>query len=198
MAGSGQAAAGSSLVHLEAVRVPAENLVGPENGGFGIVMRNFNRERFVLAVQCNRKSRTCLAAAFAYALRRETFGRPLVRNQVIRRKLAELAHRVEAHWAWLEQLAFHVQAEPLGWQSPALASRVALLKVQAGQMLELAVREAQQVFGGAGYQRSGPGATVEQISRDLRMFVVGGGSEEIITDLAIRQELQLADRDARL
>lgn len=168
---SGQNAGGASMVHLENVRVPAANLVGDENAGFPIIMKNFNKERFLLAAQCNRKSRTCLALAFQYALQRETFGKPLMHNQVIRRKLAEVAHRVEAHWAWMEQLAYHVDASPDGWQSVEIASRIALLKVQGGQMVELAAREAQQVFGGAGYQKGGPGATVEQISRDLRMLV---------------------------
>jgi alkylation response protein AidB-like acyl-CoA dehydrogenase len=50
------------------------------------------------------------------------------------------------------------------------------------------------VFGGAGYQWGGRGAVVEQISRDLRMMVVGGGSEEIVADLAVRQETGLARR----
>ncbi|PHH60602.1 hypothetical protein CDD81_1429 [Ophiocordyceps australis] len=195
---SGQNAGGSSLVHLEDVDVPAANLLGAENAGFAIIMRNFNKERFLLAVQCNRKSRTCLALAFQYATMRHTFGQPLLRNQVIRRKMAEMAHRVEAHWAWLEQVAYHVKMSPDGWQSPDIASRVALLKVQGGQMVEMAAREAQQVYGGAGYQKGGPGATVEQISRDLRMLVVGGGSEEIITDLAVRQEVTLAMKKAKL
>ena len=168
---SGQNAGGASLVDLEDVKVPVENLLGKENRGFGIIMKNFNKERFILAVQCNRKSRTCLSLAWAYSQRREAFGKPLFANQVIRRKLSELAHRVEAHWAWLEQVAYHVQSSELGWQSPDIASRIALLKVQGGQMVELAAREAQQIFGGAGYQKGGPGATVEQISRDLRMLV---------------------------
>ncbi|KFH47399.1 Acyl-CoA dehydrogenase-like protein [Hapsidospora chrysogenum ATCC 11550] len=195
---SGQNAGGASFVDLEDARVPAENLIGREHRGFPIIMENFNKERFVLAVSCNRKSRTCLAMAFDYAMRRETFGKTLVHSQVIRRKLSELAHRVEAHWAWLEQIAFHVSTSPRGWQSPDIASRIALLKIQGGQMLELAAREAQQVFGGAGYQKGGPGATVEQISRDLRMMVVGGGSEEIMSDLAVRQELALVAREQKL
>jgi alkylation response protein AidB-like acyl-CoA dehydrogenase len=109
--------------------------------------------------------------AFAYALERKTFGKKLIENQVIRRKLAEVAHRIEAHWAWLEQIAFQVNSSSAGWQTPNIASQIALAKIQGGQMLELACREAQQVFGGAGYQKGGRGATVEQISRDLRMFV---------------------------
>ncbi|CAI4212003.1 unnamed protein product [Parascedosporium putredinis] len=151
---SGQNAGGSSFVDLDNVRVPVENRIGAENKGFAIIMRNFNKERYV-----------------------------------IRRKFAELAYRVESHWAFLEQIAFQVNSSALGWQAPDIASQIALAKVQGGQMLELAAREAQQVFGGAGYQKGGRGATVEQISRDLRMMVVGGGSEEILCDLAVRQEL---------
>lgn len=168
---SGQNAGGSSFVDLEDVQVPVENRLGLENEGFGIIMKNFNKERFALAVGCNRKSRTCLAMAFAYALERKTFGKKLIENQVIGRKLAELAHRIEAHWAWLEQIAFQVNSSSAGWQAPNIASQIALAKIQGGQTLELACREAQQVFGGAGYQKGGRGATVEQISRDLRMFV---------------------------
>ncbi|KAH7152609.1 acyl-CoA dehydrogenase [Dactylonectria macrodidyma] len=186
---SGQNAGGASFVDLENVKVPVANLVGKENEGFGIIMRNFNKERFVMAVQCNRKSRTCLSMAFSYAMERETFGKPLIENQVIRKKLAEIAHRVEAHWAWLEQVAHCINSSPFGWQTPDIASQISLLKVQGGQMVEMASREAQQIFGGAGYQKGGRGAAVEQISRDLRMLVVGGGSEEILADLAVRQEL---------
>jgi alkylation response protein AidB-like acyl-CoA dehydrogenase len=115
----------------------------------------------------------------------------LIANQVIRAKFATIARYVESHWAWLEQLAYHVKVN--GWTDD-LAGRLALAKVQGGRMLELANREAQQVLGGAGYQQGGVGSSVEQIGRDLRMLVVGGGSEEIIADLAVRQELNLARR----
>ena len=147
-----------------------------------------------MAVGMNRKARTCLSHAFAYACRRETFGKPLIENQIIRHKTATMAREIEAHWAWLEQIAYHVQCSEKKWQDPSIAGRVALIKVQGGRLVEMANREAQQIFGGAGYQRSGVGATVEQISRDLRMLVVGGGSEEILEDLAVRQETALATR----
>lgn len=168
---SGQNAGGSSYIELDNVKVPVENLIGNENEGFRIIMKNFNKERFVMAVGCNRSSRTCLSHAVEYAHKRETFGKPLIANQIITHKFSELAHRIEAHWAWLEQVAYHIQQSALGWQDPEIAGRIALLKVQGGQILEMAAREAQQVFGGAGYQKGGVGATVEQISRDLRMMV---------------------------
>ncbi|EXJ83935.1 hypothetical protein A1O3_04602 [Capronia epimyces CBS 606.96] len=188
---SGANAGRSAWVTLENVKVPVENLIGKENQGFRTLMSNFNRERFMIAVIMNRKSRTCLSVALQYAHDRVTFGKPLISNQVIRQKFAALAKDVEAHWAWLEQICYHVNVN--GWTDD-LASRIALAKVFGGQMLERSCREAQQVLGGAGYQRGGVGWQVEQISRDLRMLVVGGGSEEIIADLAVRQELALTKR----
>jgi alkylation response protein AidB-like acyl-CoA dehydrogenase len=186
---SGQAAGGASLVTLENVKVPVENLLGHENGGFKIIMTNFNRERFVLAIGCNRMARECLNSALRYAHDRETFGKPLIANQIIRSKIAKMARGVESHWAWLEQIAYHVSQAPDGFHSTEVASRIALAKVAGGRLVEKNAREAQQILGGAGYQRGGVGARVEQISRDLRMMVVGGGSEEIMDDLAVRMEI---------
>lgn len=57
------------------------------------------------------------------------------------------------------------------------------------------MREAQQIFGGAGTTREGVGAVVEQISRDMRVWVVGGGSEEILDDLGVR--LMLANLESQ-
>lgn len=140
-----------------------------------------------MAVGMNSLARICLEDAWAYALDRQTFGEPLFSHQIIRHKLATLARYIESHWAWIEQIAYH--AKVAGDIGPELASRIALAKVHGGRLLELANREAQQILGGAGYQRGGVGTRVEQISRDLRVSIVGGGSEEIITDLAIRQEM---------
>jgi alkylation response protein AidB-like acyl-CoA dehydrogenase len=191
---SGQEGGGASFIELDDVQVPTENLIGREGEGFKIIMTNFNRERYIMSVGCNRTARTCLNIAFEYANKRETFGKKLISNQIISSKFATLARYLESHWAWLEQIAYAVQQSPKGWQDPDIAGRIALSKVQGGRILEMANREAQQVLGGAGYQKGGIGATVEQISRDLRMMVVGGGSEEIIADLAVRQETMLAKR----
>jgi alkylation response protein AidB-like acyl-CoA dehydrogenase len=187
---SGQKGGGASFVELDNVHVPVSNLLGSENQGFKIIMTNFNKERFIMAIGCNRKARTCLSESWAYASKRHTFGKPLIANQIISHKLATLARYIESHFAWLEQLAFHIQNAPsgLGWQDPEIAGQIALAKVHGGRILEMANREAQQIFGGAGYQRGGVGGVIEQMSRDLRMMVVGGGSEEIIADLAVRQE----------
>lgn len=195
---SGQNAGGASWVRMTDVRVPVDNLLGQENAGFKYIMTNFNKERFMMAVICNRKARTCMSIALQYAITRETFGQPLISHQIIRHKLVTIGREVESHWAWLEAIAYHVQVH--GWQTDTIAGRIALAKVSGGRILELAAREAQQVMGGVAYQRNGPGGggRVEQITRDLRMMVVGGGSEEILEDLAFRQEAKAAQKKAHL
>ncbi|KAI8629720.1 acyl-CoA dehydrogenase [Xylariaceae sp. FL1651] len=197
IANSGQNAGGASWVRMDDVKVPVDHLIGRENAGFMYVMTNFNSERFAMAVGCNRKARTCLSTALAYAHERETFGVPLVGHQVIRHKVVHLAREVEAHWAWLEQIAYHIQKH--GWQSKDIAGSIAMAKISGGRILEVAAREAQQIMGGVAYQRDGPGGggRVEQITRDLRMMVVGGGSEEILGDLAFKEETKKAARKAK-
>lgn len=69
----------------------------------------------------------------------------------------------------------------------------AMLKVQAAHNLEKVSRECQQIFGGLGYSRTGQGQRVEQISRDVRVLVVSGGSEEILLDMIAKQQRRLAN-----
>jgi alkylation response protein AidB-like acyl-CoA dehydrogenase len=66
----------------------------------------------------------------------------------------------------------------------------ALLKYGAAHDLEKVSRESQQVLGGIVYSRGGKGARVEQISRDVRLLVVSGGSEEILMDMIVNQILR--------
>ncbi|KZL72731.1 acyl-CoA dehydrogenase [Colletotrichum tofieldiae] len=192
---SGHNAGGSSWVILEDVKVPVDHLLGRENEAFPIIMRNFNKERFILTVDCNRQARICLSEALQYAHDRETFGKPLASHQIIRHKLTTLAREIEGHWAWLEQISYHIKVR--GWQANDVASRIALAKVQGGRIVEQAVRESQQIHGGIGFEK---GKTMtEQISRDLRLKVIGGGSEEILSDLAWREEHKRAlDRGSKL
>jgi len=64
------------------------------------------------------------------------------------------------------------------------AGDIALLKVQSSQTMEFCAREAMQILGGIGYMR---GSRVERIYREVRVNAIGGGSEEIMRDLAARQ-----------
>ncbi|PVF94519.1 acyl-CoA dehydrogenase [Serendipita vermifera] len=195
---SGLHASGSTFFEFNDVKVPVENLLGREGDGFHMVMANFNPERFNLAIMCVRMARTCVEEAWKHALTRKTFGKTLMSHQVIRAKFASMVRAVESCHAWLEELAWHIKVTPNAFEKPEVGARIALVKVQAARVLELCVREAQQVFGGLGATKDGKGRVVEQISRDVRIFVVGGGSEEILDDLSIRSTVLSATRKGKL
>jgi acyl-CoA dehydrogenase len=168
----------TAAIHFEDVKVPIENLIGPENGGFIGIMRNFNSERLGMAMGCCAFARVALREAAEWAQQRETFGKPLVGHQSIRIKLADMARQIDATQAWVDLCAWQVQQ---GCDQPA---DFAMLKVQATRMLEAVAREAAQVLGGASYMT---GSKIERIYREVRVNAIGGGSEEIMLDLAGRQ-----------
>jgi alkylation response protein AidB-like acyl-CoA dehydrogenase len=73
-----------------------------------------------------------------------------------------------------------------------LGGPTALLKAHATKMFEYCAREASQIFGGSSYQRSGKGERVERLYRDVRVWAIGGGSEEVMLDLGIRQAIKVS------
>lgn len=74
-----------------------------------------------------------------------------------------------------------------------LGGPIALLKVQATETFEFCAREAAQIFGGLAYTRGGQGERVERLYREVRAYAIPGGSEEIMTELGIRQSLKVAE-----
>ena len=170
--------ADTATLHFDNVEVPVENLIGPENGGFLRILENFNSERLTAAHQCCAYSRVCLEEAAVWANQRETFGKKLGQHQVIRSKLGDMARLIDATQAYVDLCAWrfnHKRARPADF---------ALVKVQATRTFEQVAREAAQVLGGASFIR---GNKVERIYREVRVMAIGGGSEEILLDLAGRQ-----------
>jgi len=171
-------ASDTATLHFDNVRVPVGNLLGPEGAGFLVIMQNFNSERLTMTAGCAEGARVCLEEATAYAKERQTFGKPLVRHQVIRHKLVDMAQKIAATQALLEILAWRVQ----NGENPI--AEICMAKNQATQTLAFCASEAVQIFGGAGYMR---GVKVERIYREVKVNAIGGGAEEIMKDLASRQ-----------
>jgi alkylation response protein AidB-like acyl-CoA dehydrogenase len=178
---------GTTFITFKNVKVPKENIVGKLNEGFKQVMYNFNHERWALAAQASRLARTSVEEALRYARIRKTFGKFLIEHQVIQHKLGEMARNCEATQAWLENITFQMNTMSKDEQNMRLGGHIALLKVQSTKAAEYCAREALQIFGGAGYTRSGQGEKVERIYREVRAYAIPGGSEEIMLNLAAGQ-----------
>jgi acyl-CoA dehydrogenase len=168
----------TATIYFDNVRVPVANLVGQENRGFSVIMTNFNSERLAMSAAMEAFSRVCLEDAVNWARERKTFGQRLADHQVIRHKIAEMKQRINSTQCYLNQICAEVEA------GREHAGDIALLKVQSSQTMEFCAREAMQILGGIGYMR---GSRVERIYREVRVNAIGGGSEEIMRDLAARQ-----------
>ena len=168
----------TATIYFDNVRVPAANLLGEEGRGFLVVAHNFNGERMSMAVMMEASSRVCLEEAVLWAQERKTFGKRLADHQVIRHKIAEMKQRINSCQAYIQHCTREIIA------GTAVFGDIALLKVHASQTVEFCAREAMQILGGIGYMR---GNRVERIYREVRVNAIGGGSEEIMRDLAARQ-----------
>ncbi len=168
----------TATLYFDNVRVPVANRIGAENAGFMAIMLNFNNERIMISAQALASAQVCYDEALAYARERHTFGKPLIKNQVIKHKLADLKMRIDAARAQLDLLAWRV------WKGAMPVAELSLLKVLATEVYEHAAAEAMQVLGGAGYLR---GSKVERLYRETKVLTIGGGSREIMLDLAARQ-----------
>ena len=171
-------ASDTATLYFDNVRVPVENLIGEENQGFLVIMTNFNGERMGMAASMEALARVCMEEAVAWAQERKTFGKRLADHQVIRHKIAQMKQKLNATQAYIRICYESIEA---GNPNPG---DIALLKVQASETMEYCAREAMQILGGIGYMR---GNRVERIYREVRVNAIGGGSEEIMRDLAARQ-----------
>jgi acyl-CoA dehydrogenase len=171
-------ASDTAQLFFDNVRVPVENLIGVENKGFIGIMLNFNQERLGMSAGAYGYAKVCLDEAIAYARERHTFGKPLIANQVVRHRLVDMAMRINAVKSTLELLAWRVG------QGEKPVAEICMLKNLATGAMEFCANEAMQIFGGAGYLR---GAKVERIYRETKVMSIGGGSVEIMKDLAARQ-----------
>lgn len=167
---------------FDGVRVPAANLVGDENGGFVQIMRQFVRERLSLAVQAYATAQRSLDLAVEYARQRSTFGRPLLSRQLIRHKLVDMHRRTATARTYTRDVLDRV-VQSDGSDDAALALDACIAKNDAVEACDFVVDQAVQIFGGAGYLRE---SEVERHYRDARILGIGGGTNEVLADLAAR------------
>jgi acyl-CoA dehydrogenase len=168
----------TATITFEGVAVPDRYLVGPEGAGFPILMSNFNYERLMLTAGMNGASRLLYEEAVDWARNRNTFGAPLLTRQVIRHKLVEMDRQINASRALTAVLAWRLS------QGDAPVAELAEAKITASLTMEFCAREAAQILGGASFIRGNP---VERLYREVRVNAIGGGSEEILRDLAARR-----------
>ncbi|MBS4102015.1 acyl-CoA dehydrogenase family protein [Tsukamurella paurometabola] len=166
------------------VRVPAENLIGPEGSGFLLIGAAFVTERLALAVQAYSHAQRCLDLTLDWVRERETFGAPLITRQAVQNTVTEMRRKIEVARVYSRHVA-DLYAEALESGGPAAAAELVpqacFAKNTAVECGEWVANEAVQLFGGHGYMSE---YEVSRHYRDVRILGIGGGTTQILTTLA--------------
>jgi len=160
------------------VEVPAENLLGEENGGFHLIMANFQWERLLMALGAVGAMQRLLEVAIDYAKEREAFGRPIGRFQAIRHKIAEISIKAEV------AKALTYNALRLFHDGIDVVKEVTQAKLYSQRACVEVADEVIQIHGGYGYMRE---YGVERAYRDARLGPIGGGTDEIMREILGKQ-----------
>lgn len=167
----GMRASDTAQIFFEDVRVPQRYRIGEEGLGFFYQMRQFQEERLWAAATTIRSTERAIEDVIAYARQRITFGKPLIENQVVHFRLAELQTEVEA----LRVLVYRaVEEHSRGEDVTPLAS---MAKLKAGRLTREVADSCLQYYGGMGFMNETP---ITRMYRDGRLTSIGGGADEIM------------------
>ncbi|MFD4292088.1 acyl-CoA dehydrogenase family protein [Rhodococcus sp. NPDC058505] len=165
-------------VVMDAVRVPAANLLGGEGNGFRIAMAGLNGGRLNIAACSVGGAQAALEKAVAYLGERRAFGAPLVNSQALQFQLADMRTELEAARTLLWRAAAALDSDAEG--KVELCAMAKLFATDTG--FEVANR-ALQMHGGYGYLAE---YGLEKIVRDLRVHQILEGSNEIMRVVVAR------------
>jgi isovaleryl-CoA dehydrogenase len=150
--------------------VPDENVMGPENGGVGVLMSGLDYERTVLAGIQLGIMQACLDVVLPYVRERKQFGKPIGAFQLMQAKVADMYVALNSARAYVYAVA---RACDAGKTTRFDAAGAILLASESAVKVSL---EAIQALGGAGYTKDWP---VERFMRDAKLLDIGAGTNEI-------------------
>ncbi|MCE4621385.1 MAG: acyl-CoA dehydrogenase family protein, partial [Desulfurococcales archaeon] len=166
-------------VILDNVKVPAENVVGPVNEGFKVIVTTYDHTRIGIAAQAVGIAQATFEKALNYALQRETFGQPIISHQMIIQKLADMYIKLEAARLltyWAATLADKGKRE--------FVIAASLAKAFATEAAEWIARQAIQIHGGYGVDTE---MGIERYLRDAIITTIYEGTNEIQRLTIVRQ-----------
>ncbi len=162
--------AGTSVVFLDDVKVPLENLLGKEGEGFEILLEAISVERLYVGVQALGVAQAALDVALSYAKQRKAMGRPITKLLTIQWHLAEMATQIEAtRWLAYRTAFIRDQGKDIKYES-------SMVKLFASQAAVEVTRMGMQVTGAYGAMKTMP---IERLYRDAKMTEIYVGIAEV-------------------
>ncbi|NJN16863.1 MAG: acyl-CoA dehydrogenase [Oscillochloris sp.] len=166
----GLRASHTASLYFEDCRIPAENLLGPLNGGFPLAMRTLDIGRCGLGGSSLGAAKEAFELSRKYMVERQQFGRPIADFQAIHFKLADMAVRIYT----MEQIVYDCARRVDAGKPATIESSI--VKLYSTEMASQVIDEAIQIYGGMGFSREVP---LERMYRDARVTRIFEGTNEI-------------------
>ena len=174
----GMRSSDTAQIFFDDVRVPQKNLIGEEGMGFTYQMMQFQEERLYCASGALKAMEYCIDSTIEYTRERMAFGKPLLDQQVIHFRLAELQTEVEA----LRALTYNAVDGYINGVDVTLKASMAKLK--AGRLVREVSDSCLQYWGGMGFMWDNP---VSRAYRDQRLCSIGGGADEVMLSIICKK-----------
>ncbi|MGH8443095.1 MAG: acyl-CoA dehydrogenase family protein [Nevskiaceae bacterium] len=167
----GQRSSDTAIIFFDNVRVPVRHLIGEEGKGFAYQMQQFQHERLFLSASILASMDRCIDETVRYTGQRNAFGQPVLHNQYVHFRLAELKTEIEAARSLVYRATEELRA---GHDVTLLAS---MAKLKAARVAREVTDGCLQYWGGQGFMWDNP---ISQYYRDLRLHSIGGGADEVM------------------
>ena len=172
--------ADTSELFFDDVRVDGDALLGPEHGGFAVLMNELPRERLTLAIGSLGALEGALQWTIDYIQERQVFGQPLAKFQNSRFKIAEMMTEARALRAFVDECTLLLSAHQLDTATASMA------KLKSSELQGEIIDGCLQLFGGYGYMREFP---IGRAFVDARVQRIYGGTSEVMKEIIARDIL---------
>ena len=181
----GMRSSDTAQIFFDNVIVPQRNRIGEEGMGFMYQMFQFQEERIYAAASALKSYENIIQETIEYTKQRETFGKPILDNQIVQFKLAELQTEVEL----LRALTYNAVEEYIDGKD--VLTKASMVKLKSGRLGRELTDACLQFWGGMGFMWE---SSVARAYRDTRLGSIGGGSDEVMLGI-ISKQMGLLDRD---
>lgn len=170
----GMRSSDTAELYFDDMRIPKENLIGVKGEGFIQQMMQFQHERFSALPMAYISAREMISECVEYLKGRVVFGKPLIKKQVLRHRIAHWLAEIES----LQQLTYHIVRMK---ENKMDATReISMAKLLAGEILNKVSDGCLQMYGGMGFMNE---MRISRFYRDSRLISIGGGANEVMSDV---------------
>ncbi|WP_339917309.1 acyl-CoA dehydrogenase family protein [Yeosuana marina] len=161
-------------IAFDNVKIPASNLLGSEDEGFGYIMQHFALERLIMGVNAHARAEFALEYVLEYMSQREAFGRTIDKFQALRHSIADLYTEMEMCKAFNYSVTYRLN------KGEYVVKEATMSKLKSTKMADEVIYQCLQFMGGYGYMEDYPMA---RLLRDSRLGPIGGGTSEILREI---------------